>query len=137
MEKTIYDPKDVHVIISGIPMTGFGDGDKVIVEPVTKENYKSHCGVDGDVSFSKVNDDRAMMTVRLKQSSPSNIVLEGLLRSPSLFPISVINKRGGAYTGGAAECLIAEKSSVKFGAEEQVKEWKIIAANYSGVQMPE
>lgn len=137
MNKTVYDPKEVHVIVGGIPMTGFGDGDKVVAEPVTKENYKSHCGVDGDVTFTKTNDDRANITIRLKQSSPSNIVLEGLMRSPTLFPVSIINKRGGAYTGGAAECLISEKPSVKFGAEEQVKEWKIIAADYSGVQLPE
>jgi len=137
MKRTVYDPKNVHVIVGGIPMTGFGDGDKVIVEPVTKENFKSHCGVDGDVTFTKINDDRAMITIRFKQSSPSNIVLEGLLRSPSLFPFSVINKSGGAYTGGAAECLVAEKPSIKFGAEEQVKEWKLIAADFSGVQLPE
>ncbi len=137
MTPTIYDPKEVDVIVAGITMTGFGDGDKVVIEPVTKEEFKSHAGVDGDVSFSKVNDDRHTCLIRLKQSSPSNAILDGLRMSPSFFPVSVQNKRGGAYKGGSVKCLVLEKPSAKFGAEEQVKEWKIICASWSGAHLPE
>ena len=136
-KQTVYDPKNVIVTVAAIPMTGFADGDKITVEPVTKDNFKSHCGVDGDTTFTKVNDDRQMITIRLKPSSPSNIILEGLMSSPTLFPLAVINKAGGKYAGGSTSCLVSEKPTVKFGAEETMKEWKIIAADYTGVQLPE
>ena len=135
MSAKVYDPKKVSALLSGVPLTGWADGDMITVEPVTKENMKSHCGTDGFVSFTKVNDDRAMITLRLKPTSPSNIALEALLRSPALFPFGLINKSGGAYIGGATECAISEKPTVKFGAEEQMKEWKVIAADWSGLSV--
>ncbi len=64
-----YDPSEVRLIVNGIDITGFSDGEKIKIEPVTKELYKSHCGVDGDTSFTKVHDNRHTITFTLKQGS--------------------------------------------------------------------
>jgi hypothetical protein len=132
-----YDPKKVRLIINGIDMTGFADGDKIKVEPVTKEDFKSFAGVDGEVSFSKVNDDRHTITFTLKEESPSNKILDGLKKLPASMAVMIRNMSAGKYVGGGTGSRIAEKNAPTFGAENPKREWKILVPNYSGTSLPE
>ncbi len=134
-DNSFYDPSEVRLITNGIDITGFSDGEKIKIEPVTKENVKSHAGVDGDVSFTKVHDPRHTITFNLKQGSPSNVVLEGFLRANVAIAAQVINKSEGKYIGGGINGRIAEKPAIGFGAEETKREWKILVADYSGSSM--
>lgn len=133
----LYNPKDVRLIVNGLDITGYADGDKIKIEPVTKEDMKSFVGVDGDVSFSKVNDDRHSITFTLKEESPSNKVLDALRKLPTSFAVMVKNTSAGAYIGGATGCRFSEKPSITFGAEDPKREWKILAPEWTGQAMPE
>jgi len=133
----VYNPKDVRLIINGLDITGFADGDKIKIEPITKEDMKSFVGVDGDVSFSKVNDNRHTITFTLKEESPSNKMLDALRKLPTSFPVMIKNTSAGAYIGGSTGCRFAEKPSITFGVENPKREWKIIAPEWMGQALPE
>jgi hypothetical protein len=133
----LYNPKDVRLIINGFDITGFADGEKIKIEPMTKEDYKSFVGIDGDVGFSKVNDDRHTITFTLKEESPSNKMLDALRKIPTSFAVMVKNTSAGAYIGGSIGCRFAEKPVITFGAENPKREWKIIAPSWSGQALPE
>lgn len=134
---SFYDPKQVRVIVNGIDITGFAEGDKVKIEPVTKEMYKSVAGIDGDVCYSKVNDDRHTISFTLKEASPSNKILDALRKLPASFPVMIKNSSEGKYIGGGTECRITDRPSSTFGAERPKREWKILVPDYSGQALPE
>lgn len=128
-----YDPKKVRLLINLLDVTGFIDGDKITISPVTKEDVKSFIGVDGDVSFSEVHDDRRMIKFTLKAESPWIKILETLRKLRTGFPVSVKNTSAGAYIGGSTGCRIAEKPEVKFPKEDPQWEFSIIAPYWSGL----
>jgi len=127
-----YDPKEARVMVNGVDLTGFSDGDKIKIEPVTKEEFKSHAGVDGDVSFSKVHDNRHTITATLKHGSPSNQYLDALRKSGANVSVAVMNNSEGKYIGGGSYGRISERPSVTFGGETGKREWKILVADYIG-----
>ena len=137
MSGELYDPKKVQLIVNGLTVTGFADGDKIKVEPVTKEAIKSVAGIDGDVSIAKVNDDRHNIIFTLKEESPSNKALDALRKLPTSFAVMVKNSSAGKYIGGGTGSWIAEKPSPTFGPEPPKREWKILVPNYSGQALPE
>jgi hypothetical protein len=134
---SVYDPAEVRVIINGLDITGFSDGDKIKIEPVTKEDYKSFAGVDGDVTYSKVNDDRHTLTFTLKEESPSNKFLDALRKAPTSSVVTIQNLSAGKYIGGGIEARISEKPNITFPAEDPKREWKILIPRYSGQALPE
>ncbi len=133
----VYSPKEARVIINGIDITGWADGEKIKVEPVTKEVYKSHTGTDGDVTYTENHDERHTLTMMVKQSSPSNVLLEGFLKEKASFTASISNARNGKFIGGGLRCRIMERPSYMFGMEEKAREWKITIPNFSGATLPE
>lgn len=134
---SFYDPKEVRVIVNGLDITGFADGESISVEPVTKELFKHSAGLVGDVAFAKVHDDRHTVTLTLKASSPSNAVLDALAKTPTSFATAIRNTSVGKYLGGGSGCRIIERPTDKFGAEERKIEWKILVPKYSSVRPPE
>ena len=132
-----YDSSKVRLVVSGIDITGFSDGEKVKIEPVTKEDIKSHVGVDGDYSFAVINDKRYTVSFSLKQGSPSNAYLYALLKSRTPVVVSVNNTSEGGYIGGGIDGRIIEKPAITFAAEDSKREWKILIPEFSDVMMTE
>ena len=132
-----YDPKKVQLVIAGLTITGFADGDKIKAEPVTKEDMKSFVGIDGDVVFAKVNDDRYTVTFTLYEESPSNKVLGAMSKVPTSFPVMIKNTSAGKYLGGGTGSRIMDKPSITFGTDSPKREWKVLVPNYSDVALPE
>lgn len=132
-----YDPKEVRLIVNGLDITGFTDGDKIKIEPVTKEQWKSFVGVDGNVAYSKNNDERHMITFTLQAVSPSNAVLDALRKLPTSFATMIKNASAGQYIGGGTKSRIVERPGVTMGNEKSDREWKILVPNYSGAMLPD
>ena len=132
-----YDPKKVNVVVNGFTLTGYSDGSKVKVDPVTEEEWKTFVGVCGTVVWTKVNDERYSVTVSLYKESPSSKTLDGLRKLPSSFPVMITNKSAGKYLGGGTEARIVNKPPTEFGADSLKREYKIIVADYSEVELPE
>lgn len=132
-----YDPSEVRVVIGGVIITGFADGSKIKVDPVTKELRKSKVGVDGDVTYTRVRDPRYTLTMMLKQDSPSNIYMDALKESPLCVPISVSNTSGGKFVGGGTNCKMIERPSYEWSSEDTNREYKFMIPDFSGSHLPE
>lgn len=73
-----YDPKEVIITINSVPMSGFTDG--TFLEVVRNEpTWTLVVGADGFATRGKSNNFSGQITLTLKQSSPSNDVLSGLM----------------------------------------------------------
>ncbi len=76
MSVRTYDPKKVLIIVGGVPMGGFADGEFVTVER-TSDAFTKVTGADGITSRAKSNDRSGSMVLTLAQTSPSNQILSG------------------------------------------------------------
>jgi hypothetical protein len=89
MSVRTYDPKQVLVIIGGIPMSGFADGTFVSVER-TSDTFTKVSGADGIISRSKTNDRSGSLKFTSAQTSPSNDILTGIALADELANAGVV-----------------------------------------------
>ena len=95
-----YDPSEVIVTIGGVPMSGFTDG--TFVEIARNEaTWTLVVGADGYATRGKTNNFSGQLTLTLKQSSPSNDVLSGLmvldeLSNSGIFPVLIKDLSGNS-----------------------------------------
>lgn len=78
MSVRTYDPKQVIVVVGGVPMSGFSDGTFLEIDR-NEPTWNTVVGADGLVTRGKTNNFSGTMTLTLKQSSPSNDVLSGFM----------------------------------------------------------
>lgn len=128
-----YDSKKVRILVALVDITGFSEGEKINIQPVTKESMKSYVGVDGDTSWSKVNDNRYTVTFSLKPGSPSNSYLDILRKTNTPFPVAITNTSEGKYVGGGLNAFITDRPDTLFAGDESPREWKITIPDYSDV----
>ncbi len=95
-----YTFKDVNVIYGTLILEGFAEGDDVVnVEP-TAEQFTTVAGAKGDVVRTQTNDNRAIATVNLLQTSKSKAALLALynvdkLTGAGVLPLTIQNKETG------------------------------------------
>lgn len=112
MSVRTYDPSQVIVSIGNVPMSGFTDG--TFVEIVRNEpTWSLVVGADGYATRGKNNNYSGTLTLTLKQSSPSNDVLSGLmlldeLSNTGVFPVLVKDASG---------------NSIYFSGQGWIQEW--------------
>lgn len=127
-----YDPQQVIITIAGVPMAGFSDG--TFLEVVRDEpTWTKVVGADGIVTRGKTNNSSGTLTLTLKQSSPSNEVLSGLmiadeLSNTGVFPILVKDLSGNS-TYFSAQAWITTFANSSFGKEISDRTWTIALAD--------
>ena len=96
----MYDPKKKTVVINGVFLTGFGDGD-FLQYSKEEDDYTPYKGSQGEVDYSENPDESCMMTVTLKNTSPSNSYLTGLsqAKTPISFSSTDSNDHGQSVSG--------------------------------------
>lgn len=124
-----YAADKILVIISGIPMTGFGPDTFVTIEPAA-DLSTIQVGADGEVARSIGTNKTCRMTLTLQQTSPSNDVLSGLMEIDALtggniFPVTVQDLRGRTVFM-APQGWLSKRPSITFGAEADVRAWEIL-----------
>ena len=139
-----YSPNDINVIVAGVPVSGFGDGDFVSAEfssdaAVLKE------GADGSPAISYKRGLRGgQVTITLLQTSLSNNYLSGLLfaqksaaGASTTIPLAIINSQGG-QTVTMPRAAFMKEPTVTFGPEVSTVEYTFIgqlAVEYAGNQV--
>ena len=128
-----YDFKEVAVIIGGRIMSGFDEGDDVIMIGFDNDHWTTQVGADGEVTRSKGNNHTGTLTIKLKQTSESNDILNGFYQSDRLansgkFPI-LIKDNSGSSLYIAEEAWIKKAPGAGFGANAGAREWVISIAN--------
>lgn len=121
-----YDAKKVAVIVGGIPMSGFADGEFISVER-DDDAFTKVSGSDGIVSRAKTNNRSGMATLTLAQTSPSNDVLSGFaiadeLDNSGVVPM-VIKDLLGNSTFFSGTAWIRKVPTAGFGKEISNREW--------------
>jgi len=127
-----YDPKQVLVIIGGIPMGGFADGAFVTVER-TSDTFTKVSGADGIISRAKTNDRSGSLKFTIAQTSPSNDVLTGIaiadeLTSDGVVPV-LIKDNSGRSIFISAFGWVKKPPASEFAKDITNREWTMDLAD--------
>jgi hypothetical protein len=125
-----YDPRDINVIVNGQFLTGFAEGNFVTAEK-DEENYSTHVGAKGEVSRARNADPMGTITINLKNTSPSNAVLNKLAKSRDTFELYVVDANENAKKAGGSICWAEKPADLSWGDEIETIEWNIKIADYS------
>jgi hypothetical protein len=120
-----YDPEKVSVIIGGLTMSGFADGDFVKIAPQDADLYKIHVGAHGEMARTKNSNKVGFVTFTLKATSPSNKILDAMKNSPTPVPVMVKDSSDSAFIASAANGWVNKQPEVSRGSEEAKIEWVI------------
>ena len=125
-----YDPKKVNVIVGGVVITGFADGEMVVGERNTEKRTQV-VGAKGEVDIVQSADNTGKITITLKHTSPSNHVLKGLYKSSTQFPVVVVdsNIKGDVGMAGSL-CSIENLPNFERGDDISNNEWVLLVDDY-------
>ena len=129
-----YDPKEVTVSFAGIVAEGYADGEFVTVEGLS-DDFSDVVGTDGEVSRSKTSDRRATVTIKLMQTSATNVLFSAISNrdreSPNGAGVGalVIRDRQGTSIYESAEAWIVKPPNAAFDRTPTAREWAIRCAN--------
>lgn len=132
MSVRTYDPKQVMVIIGGIPMSGFADGTFATVER-TSDTFTKVSGADGIISRSKTNDRSGLLKFTAAQTSPSNDVLSAIavadeLTNTGIVPV-LIKDNSGRSVFVSAFGWVKKPPTSEFGKDIANREWTLDLAD--------
>jgi hypothetical protein len=121
-----YDPKQVIITISGVPMSGFSDGTFLEIDR-NEPTWNTVVGADGLVTRGKTNNFSGTLTLTLKQSSPSNDVLSGLMAvdeatNAGVFPVLVKDLSGNSIYF-SAQAWVTQYANSSFGKDISDRQW--------------
>lgn len=141
-EGKVLDPNRYVVSLGAIRFQGFADGDAITIEYDEDAFVESEIGLDGEFAWSLNANRRATVTVRLLQTSTTNIELDALMNA------DILSAQAG--TGGAGitnfqatdlqglMSLTSERARIvappnpNLAKTAQVREWKIRCARLIG-----
>lgn len=128
MATTTYDFKKVSVIVNGVYITGFMDGEVIQVEK-NEDDVIPHVGAGGDVTYAESADKTGTITLTLKQNSASLPFLQQLRKSKRIFPIQIVDSNTNKYRVGGREARILKMPNRSWGNEVQGVEVQIHVAD--------
>jgi len=128
-----YDIKDVNVIVDGVVITGLAEG-SVITSEKNEDNFSTHVGVKGEVTFAETNDPTGTITITLKNTSPHVRYLESLANRAgqnAIIGVQIIDLNTNAVNVSGNECRVMKSSDKEYSNEETEREYNIMVADYS------
>lgn len=125
-----YNANDVFCSFAALPVDGWGDGDFISIEreaPLTEDM----AGVDGEVTISRIHDNRATVTLTLQQSSPMNDALSALMQAQGK-GVNVgeffLEDHAGTSTFAAESAWIQTPPNATFGRTAGTRDWVLRVA---------
>lgn len=128
MAAKTYDPKQVAVVVGSRALSGFADGDMVVVDR-TEDGFSLLVGADGESTRARSANKSGTFTISLLASSESNDYLSQLAIADEIagggtFAVAVKDNSGRSiYT--AATAWIKKHPAGGFGKEAGTREWVI------------
>ena len=127
MAQKTYDPTKNISTIATVPITGWADGDMIIVSYETNSVSK-HVGTGGEYRFIKSKDMSGTVTVRVADYSPINKVLDNIEKNGLAVPFSTVdmttvspgNPGDSFFT---PEIMLQKMPDLAKGAEAKMNEW--------------
>lgn len=138
-ETKFYDPDQVVITVGGVPIQGYADGEFITVEQVSNA-FDDVAGTDGEVARSKSNDRRATATIKLLQTSESNLYLSGLhnvdLAAPNgagVVSFQMVDKQGQTIIH-ADQAWIVKFPDNSMDRTAKSREWQIRIAHVNRIE---
>lgn len=130
-----YNPKEVHVILGGHPITGFADGTFVEVE-FDSQQWNKVTGADAFTSRAKSNDYGGKVTITLLSTSPGNDIISTLWNkdrkdSSGVVPL-MIKDASGRTKWSAKNAWVQQMPNQSFSKETEERAWVIDCAELIG-----
>jgi len=127
-----YDASQLKVIVGVTAVTGFEEGDFLVVAR-DEQNFTKQVGATGEVSRSKTNNKSGTITIRTKQTSPVNAELSAVMlldeiANGGIVPIIVMDLSGNDVHN-AAECWLQQTPDGSYGRDAAGREWIFDAAS--------
>lgn len=127
-----YDLDQVLVMVLGIPVTEFADGDSVKVT-FAEDDWVVTQGHHGSVIRSKKPNSVAELTLTLMQGSPANQLLSLAAKSDLLTGLGVgqssITDTNGTSYAAAPYCWLKKRPDLNLSTEPGSTEWVFTMAN--------
>ena len=124
----VYNFKNNQVIVNGMIITGYADGDAIQAER-NEDKYSQLVGADGGVTYNQTNNDTGLITLTLKPTSSSLPALKALYKSGELFNVLIQDTANNVRVTGE-DCLIQKWPSFSRGEEASGMEIPILCAYY-------
>lgn len=125
-----YSFLDVLLLVNGVEIGGFDEGDDVISLERLNDSATHKIGTDGEMTVSISADRSGSVTFRLLQSSDSNFYLSGLINAQengAFVPIFVQFKdTRGLDLGSGTQGYITKPASMIRGTNANSQEWMIV-----------
>jgi len=122
-----YSFLDTLLLVNGIEITGFDEGDDVIILDRINDSASHKVGTDGEMSVSISADRSGTVTFRLMQTSDSNAFLSGLISAQEngiFVPIFVQFKdTKGGDLGSGTQGYITKPAPMTRGTAVNAQEW--------------
>lgn len=118
-----YSFADVALVINGIPITGFGDGGGISIEPM-ESRATLVVGDDGHMTRVASSNRAKVMRVTLAQSSTANDALSGVSGANFVFSVGLVDGNGTSVLM-ARSCFISDVPSAEFREALTDREWTI------------
>lgn len=124
-----YSLVNTALVINGIEIVGYDEGDDVIKATRAKDSATTKVGADGEMTASFTSDKSGTVTIRLMQTSDSNAFLQALVSAAengrfipvaALFKDTVTNETFGGSRG-----LIIRPADRSRGENAGTMEWMI------------
>lgn len=127
-----YDPKQIHIIIAGVPITGFADGTFVKIS-YDEDAFTKTTGADGETARSKSNNRGGAIELTLMQSSSSNDILSALaerdrIASDGVFP-ALVEDALGTSLYATAGAWVKKHPDASFGKTIDNRAWMFDCAD--------
>lgn len=123
MAATTYDPTKLNVIVGGVIVTGFSDGDFITAKR-DEDLYMKRVGADGHVARARNGNKSGTIEIKLLQSSPAVNQLAALVALDNFFfdgnvliPIAIVSPGDGAELVATTSAWLKTPPEMVFGKE--------------------
>ena len=134
----LYSWANVILLVNGIEINGFDEGDDVVKGERTKDSAQDKVGVDGEMSVSYTQDKSGTITIRLQQTSDSNAFLNSLVvaaENGAFVPVAVLLRNTiTTETAGGSQGYIKRVPNISRGENVTSQEWMIRLERYDLIQ---
>lgn len=123
-----YDINEVNVIANNNIVTGFSDG-TVISVAKEEDNFETHVGVKGEVTATETHNKVHVVTLTLKQTSPSVRLLRDLAvkrGADAEFPLQVVDLNEDALQFGGTRARVRRVPDSEYSNELSEREFEIV-----------
>ena len=132
-----YDFRKVALLVSGVPISGFAEGDAISVE--FPESWTKQIGAGGAHTRSRNNDQSAQLTITLQQTSSSNAFLAGLAAADEVTGLPILgvlikDLRGNDLLA-APQAYVSQKPGLTYGKDSGSREWVIQLVDVTGAAL--